>query len=111
MAGFPERLRALRRQLGLTQEQLGEELHVSKASISAWENGREAPSFRLLPRLRVVLGASLDDLICSGEAGDTQEAPASAHALSTRNETEARLLKGFRGLPKKRQQAILDLID
>lgn len=109
MAGFPERLRAIRQQLNLTQEQLGEELHVSKASISAWENGREAPSFRLLPRIRSVLGVPLDELICG--LGEGKGFPASEHVLNTRSESEAQLLKAYRGLPRKRQKAILDLLD
>jgi transcriptional regulator with XRE-family HTH domain len=108
MAGFPERLRALRLQLGLTQEQLGEELHVSKASISAWENGREAPSFRLLPKLRAVLGVSLDELLCPQEA---RGSAASAHEIAARNDAEARLLKGYRRLSRKRQTALIDLLD
>ena len=32
-------LQALRRELGLTQEQLGEELHVSAKTVSRWETG------------------------------------------------------------------------
>jgi len=40
---FPERLKAARLALGLTQEQLGFELDVTKSTVSAWENGRDAP--------------------------------------------------------------------
>lgn len=43
MPGFPERLKSARLRLGMTQEQLGYELNVTKASVSAWENAREAP--------------------------------------------------------------------
>ena len=67
MSGFQERLKSARQRLGLTQEALAEELNVTKASVSAWETGREKPGFRLLPRLRIVLGTSLDDLICGGD--------------------------------------------
>ena len=55
MSGFQERLKSARQRLGLTQEALAEELNVTKASVSAWENGREKPGFRLLPKLRIVL--------------------------------------------------------
>ncbi|WP_181393102.1 helix-turn-helix transcriptional regulator [Stenotrophomonas sp. HMWF023] len=33
---------------GLTQEQLGFTIGVTRSSVSAWENKRETPSFRTL---------------------------------------------------------------
>ncbi len=36
---FGERLRALRKAHKLTQEQLGEQLHVTRQTVSYWENG------------------------------------------------------------------------
>lgn len=108
MSGFPERLKSARLRLGLTQELLGYELNVTKASVSAWENGREAPSFRLLPKLRQVLGMSLDQLLCGLEGVDTT-VPA-PDELRTRNEDEAVLLKAFRRLPLKRRQGLLAML-
>ena len=49
MKSFGDRLRAARIAAGMTQEQLGFALGVTKSSVSAWENDREAPGFRLLP--------------------------------------------------------------
>ena len=37
---FHEKLQELRRQKGLTQEQLAEHLFVSRAAVSKWESGR-----------------------------------------------------------------------
>ena len=37
---FHEKLQALRRQRGLTQEELAAELFVSRTAISKWESGR-----------------------------------------------------------------------
>ena len=113
MAGFPERLKSARLRLGLTQEQSGYELNVTKASVSAWENGREAPGFRLLPSLREVLAVSLDELLCGlgGEAGAEKQAALASYELFTRNEDEATLLKAFRRLPVKRRKALLGMIE
>lgn len=110
MAGFPERLKAARTGLGLTQEQLAFELNVTKASISAWENGREGPGFRLLPAIHRVLGVSLDFLIC-GEGGEAEPTTSAPEKLTTRNETEAELLRAFRRLPARRRKALLEMID
>ncbi len=38
------RVRALRRALGLTQEQMAQQLHVSFATVNRWETGRRVPS-------------------------------------------------------------------
>lgn len=42
MAKIGEKIRARRKQLGLSQERLAERLHVSPKTISSWENGKSA---------------------------------------------------------------------
>ena len=37
---FHEKLQALRRQRGMTQEELAQKLFVSRTAISKWESGR-----------------------------------------------------------------------
>lgn len=111
MAGFPERFKAARLRLGLTQEQLGFELDLTKASVSAWENGREAPSFRLLPQIRAILEVSLDELICGDQAARDSAAPGAEPGISTRSEAEVQLLKAYRRLPARRRKALLDMLD
>jgi|TARA_B100000676_G_scaffold300001_1_gene345084 transcriptional regulator with XRE-family HTH domain len=107
---FPERLKAARLALGLTQEQLGDELHVTKSTISAWENGRDSPGFRLLPKLKAVLGVSLDHLICGDQVEGASELK-SKYDAQVRNDAEAQLLKGYRRLSVKRRQGLLAMID
>lgn len=60
------RIRALRTQRGLTQQQLGEEIGTDKSSVCHWENGDYAPNGRSLPLLARALGVTIDDLY--GEA-------------------------------------------
>lgn len=106
-SGFQERLKSARLRQGLTQEALAEELHVTKASVSAWENGREKPGFRLLMDLRTALNISLDDLICGC---DTQGESASEPSLQVRGDDEVALLQTYRKLSAKRRKALLDLL-
>lgn len=40
---FHEKLQELRRQKGLTQEELASQLFVSRAAVSKWESGRGYP--------------------------------------------------------------------
>ena len=70
---FGQRLRHARDEAEITQEQLGFEVGVSKASISAWENDRERPSFDNLPKLQAVLRISLDHLIVGGNSEGVKE--------------------------------------
>jgi len=107
---FPERLKAARLALGLTQEQLGFELDVTKSTVSAWENGRDAPGFRYLPALKQALGVSLDFLIC-GSAEDGAADPAGTYGAEVRSETEADLLKRYRKLSFSRQEGLKALLD
>ena len=41
---FNEKLQELRKQRGLTQEELAERLYVSRTAISKWESGRGYPN-------------------------------------------------------------------
>ena len=41
---FNEKLQELRKQKGLTQEELAEMLYVSRAAVSKWESGRGYPN-------------------------------------------------------------------
>jgi putative transcriptional regulator len=41
---FTELVKDVRRQLGLSQEELAHELGVSFATVNRWENGRTVPS-------------------------------------------------------------------
>ncbi|AKC86560.1 transcriptional regulator [Pseudoxanthomonas suwonensis] len=111
MKSFGDRLRAARIAAGMTQEQLGFALGVTKSSVSAWENDRETPGFRLLPSLRTALGCSLDELIVGPAAASaTRDTVREAPELYIGNADEKTLLVRYRSLPPKRRQAVLELI-
>lgn len=61
-----EFLSQLRREQGLTQEQLGEELGVSNKTVSRWENGNYLPPVEMLQSLSLRYGVSINELL-SGE--------------------------------------------
>jgi transcriptional regulator with XRE-family HTH domain len=52
-------VRAARTHKGLTQQQLGDKLHVTKGNVSAWENGHHEPSFGQLQIISEVTGYPL----------------------------------------------------
>ena len=60
-----EKIRELRRELGLTQAALAEKLGVTRASIGAYEEGRAMPSYQFLLGLADLAGTRVDDLLRS----------------------------------------------
>lgn len=71
-----ENITQLRRAMGLSQEQLAEQVGVSRQSISKWETGQSAPELEKLVLLSKVFGVSTDTLL--GNADAEPEAPETA---------------------------------
>ncbi|MBQ3273982.1 MAG: helix-turn-helix transcriptional regulator [Christensenellaceae bacterium] len=64
---FREKLQELRKGRGLTQEELAEELFVSRTAVSKWESGRGYPGIDSLQELSRFFSVSIDELICPDE--------------------------------------------
>lgn len=64
---FNEKLQELRKQKGLTQEELAEVLYVSRTAISKWESGRGVPSIESLKAISRYFTVSIDELLSSEE--------------------------------------------
>lgn len=62
-----------RKQLGMTQEQLGEHLGVTNKTVSCWETGKYMPDIDKLQELSAILGISINELL----SGERIEDPAS----------------------------------
>ena len=62
---FHEKLQELRKNRGLTQEELAEALYVSRTAISKCESGRGYPSIDSLKQLSAYFSVSIDDLLSS----------------------------------------------
>ena len=60
---FGQRFSRLRKQRGLTQEELGEKVGLSGQAVSKWENDASMPDVSLLVDLSDILGVSLDELL------------------------------------------------
>ncbi len=59
---FNENFYKLRKQKGLTQEELAEKLQVSRQSISKWENGEVIPDIIKVGKIAEILEVSIDSL-------------------------------------------------
>ena len=57
------KIRLLRKEKRVTQEELAEYLHISSQAISKWETGSSCPDIGFLPKLAIFFGTSLDNLL------------------------------------------------
>ena len=64
---FNEKLQELRKNKGLTQEDLAEALFVSRTAISKWESGRGYPSIDSLKEIAKYFSVTIDELLSSNE--------------------------------------------
>lgn len=64
---FNEKLQELRKQKGLTQEELAQILYVSRAAVSKWESGRGYPGIESLKAIAKYFGVSIDYLLSCDE--------------------------------------------
>lgn len=60
---FNEKLLKLRKEKGLSQEELGMEMQVSRQTISKWETGQSYPDFIRLVMLSDFFNMNLDELV------------------------------------------------
>lgn len=60
---FPERLKTLREDKKILQQDLAAHLGVSKSTVSGWEVGRNQPSYDMLIELSIFFEVSVDYLI------------------------------------------------
>lgn len=77
---FSERISALRKQKGWSQEELAEKLMVTRQAVSKWESAQSMPDLDKLVQLSEALGVSTDYLLKDEQA---QSAPVPATAEQT----------------------------
>ena len=64
---FGEKLKKLRTDAQLTQDELAEKLFVSRTAISKWESGRGYPNIESLKAIAKFFLVTVDELLSSGE--------------------------------------------
>lgn len=62
-----KRIGLLRRQKGLTQEELANHMGVSPQAVSKWENDQTCPDISALPKLAQLFGVTVDELLSGKE--------------------------------------------
>ena len=60
-------IKLLRTEKGINQEQLAEQLHVTRQAVSSWETGKTQPDIDTLTRIAVYFDVSVERLIYGRE--------------------------------------------
>ncbi len=63
MVDFGCKLKNLRKQLNLTQEQLAKRLNITKSMVSAYETSMRMPSYEVLIKIALLFNVSTDYLL------------------------------------------------
>ena len=75
MHDIARNLKRLRRQKGLTQEELADKLHVTRQAVSNWERNQNLPELEVLLSAAEALGASMDELLYGPRAAAPPDGP------------------------------------
>jgi transcriptional regulator with XRE-family HTH domain len=104
IAGFGERLVTLRKAAGFTQQELAQELGVSRRMIAYYEGETQHPPTTILPRLAQALGVSADELLNGN--GRREAAPPAA---SVRLQRKLQQLEKLGAKERRQAMQLLDM--
>lgn len=108
-----ERIRALRLDAGMTQEELAQRIGLKKQNISRYENSRVEPNIRTAKRIAEALGVSLEEMAVGVTVSDTPISSEleqfSSAAILTEDEQE--LLAKYQQLTELNKGRVLQQID
>ncbi len=61
-AKLGKKIQKLRKDTGLSQEQLAEKIHISRTHMGHIEQGRKSPSLKVMTKLAKILRVNMSDL-------------------------------------------------
>ncbi|USS89410.1 helix-turn-helix domain-containing protein [Fructilactobacillus cliffordii] len=75
---FASQLKKLRTKQGFSQEDLAQQLFISRQAVSRWEAGTASPDLNTLIKLTQLLDCSLDELVFAQPASEPQKTKATS---------------------------------
>ena len=67
-----EKIQFYRKKIGISQEELGQKLFVSRQTISLWEMDKTLPTVDNLVRLREIFSVSIDDILSEADPSEAK---------------------------------------
>ena len=92
--GFPERVAALRKKKGLTQQALGDLIGVQLLQVHRYESGVSQPTLEVIRKLALALNVTADELIFDvAERGPDKDLLLQFEAVSRFDPEEKQVVK------------------
>jgi len=93
---FPERLSALRKERGFTQQSLADAVAIHVSQIRRYENGQTQPTLDVIRKLAIALGISADVLVFDqGEREPSDDLKLQFEVLSQFDEEDRKIAKAL----------------
>ena len=101
---FKERLKALRKQKGITQSDLANILNYGYTAVSNYESGRNEPSIKDLKKIAEFFDVSLDYLLCVNDIKNP-------YVVSNGNEPDEEFLQNYSCLSPEGKNQLSSLLN
>ena len=100
--GFGEKLIKLRKQKGMSQEQLGMQLGITRQSVSKWESGSTLPELSKLIAISEIFGVSVDYLVKDEMEKDFEKVQIQENShLEEKMDEISRYIRGYQFTSKR----------
>lgn len=106
---FNERLRAVRKEKGLTQAELAEKAGIAVNSVRLYESGKVTPKLDTIARIAGAMGLTASDFV-DGQWSRFQGGFLSDEEIQL-DDREAQLIYHFRTLNKKGQNVAIERLE
>ena len=106
MTYFGSRLKYLRKQEDITQEQLAKSLGVAKSTISMYENGRREPDFEAIEAISDFFNVNMRTFFPDGKVEES-----TLISGDELNKSEQYLLSLFRKIPTKDKEMVIQMVE
>ena len=106
------RIRHAREHLGISQEELGAQMGVSRGAVANWESGTNTPDLSNLSKLARVSGLAFEWLATGrGDRLYFGRVPESSIQYAEIDPLLKQIMERIIALPRRKQQALLNLMD
>ena len=114
MASFADRMKELRKEQKMTQDELADKLGISRSTVGMYEQGRREPDFEMLDMVADIFDVSIGYMVGNKERG---RYPRNADEPTERKPRkigvtleEERLVKAFRAASEDVRKAALAVL-
>jgi transcriptional regulator with XRE-family HTH domain len=103
---FGKTLRTLRKNAGLSQDELAKKIGVTQTAIAHYERNARKPEMEKLPNLAKILGVSIDDFFNENTSPTKNPQNKRIH----RNSRSVKIQEMFNKLPQSKQESVFEIV-